>query len=121
MRAAKIKAHRLLPRLSVSVDIAEFGGKIIRAMEYVWNEKNIGHIGAHGLSRSDAQYIVDHAKPPYPQMIGDDKRIVVGQLRGGEYVQVIYVPSRSVPDAVYVMHARPLTAGEKRLFRRRMR
>jgi|GEM_PF-1465837 hypothetical protein len=54
-------------------------------------------------------------------MIGQDKRLVVGTLPDGRYLQVIYVPSRSVPGAVYVMHSRSLTDAEKRRFRRRMR
>ena len=90
-------------------------------MEFVWNNKNIAHIAEHGISRQEAEYVVEHAKPPYPQMIGEGKRMVVGQIPSGEYVQVIYVPARSVPGALYVMHARTLTDEEKRRFRRRMR
>jgi len=90
-------------------------------MEYVWNAKNIDHVAPHGLQPHDAEYVVDHASPPYPQMIGDEKRLVVGRLTDGSYVQVIYVPSRSVVGAVYVMHARPLTKAETQKFRRRNR
>jgi uncharacterized DUF497 family protein len=90
-------------------------------MEFVWNANNIDHIAKHGISPSQAEYLVVHARQPYPQMVGDDRRIVVGRLADGHYVQVVYVPSRSVPGAVYVMHARPLTDDEKRRFRRRIR
>ena len=100
---------------------ADFGSKIIGDVEFVWNNKNIAHIAEHGISRQEAEYVVEHAKPPYPQMIGEGKRMVVGQIPSGEYVQVIYVPARSVPGALYVMHARTLTDEEKRRFRRRMR
>jgi uncharacterized DUF497 family protein len=88
-------------------------------MEFVWNDKNVQHIAKHGISPHEAEYIVEHAKPPYPQMIGDSKRLVVGRLARGEYVQVIYVPSRKVLGAVYVTPSRPLTKEEKKRFRPR--
>ena len=90
-------------------------------MIFVWNEHNIDHIATHGILPAQAEFIVANARRPYPQMVGDDRRIVIGRLAQGAYVQVVYVPSRSVPGAVYVMHARPLTDPEKRRFRRRIR
>lgn len=99
---------------------ADFSGKIIAGMRFVWNDRNIQHVAAHGISAAEAEYLVEQAKPPFPQMIGDGKRLVVGRLRRGDYVQIIYVPVRSTPGAVYVMHARPLSDAEKRRFRRRM-
>ena len=90
-------------------------------MEFVWNEINTEHLSKHGIVPEAAEYVVQRAKPPYPQMIGDEKRIVVGRLADGRYVQVIYVPSRAVPRAVYVIHARELTKPEKRRLRRRRR
>jgi uncharacterized DUF497 family protein len=88
-------------------------------MEFVWNHRNAEHIGEHGVTPWDAEEIVREARPPYPQALGDGKRLVVGKLADGRFVQVIYVPSRSRPGAVYVVHARPLTDPEKRRFRRR--
>ncbi len=90
-------------------------------MEFVWTVQNVDHIAKHGISPRQAEYVVEHARRPYPQMVGDDRRLVVGRLSDGRYVQVVYVPSRSVPGAVYVMHARPLAEDEKRRFRRRTR
>ena len=90
-------------------------------MEFVWNSTNIEHIARHGIEPYDAEQVVENAKSPYPRMIGEGNRVVVGRLRDGRYVQVIYVPSRSVPGAVYVMHSRRLTDREKRRFRRRKR
>jgi hypothetical protein len=90
-------------------------------MRFVWNFRNVEHISRHGIKSTQAEYVVENARPPYPQMLGDEKRLVVGRLGGGEYVQVIDVPSRKEPGAVYVMHSRYLTPDEKRRFRRRMR
>jgi uncharacterized DUF497 family protein len=74
-------------------------------VEFVWNNVNATHVAKHGIRPDEAEYIVERARPPYPQMIGEDKRLVVGRLEGGRYVQVIYVPSRSVSGGVYIMHA----------------
>jgi uncharacterized DUF497 family protein len=90
-------------------------------MEFVWSNKNISHISEHGISPQEAEFIAENAKAPYPQMVGDDKRFVVGTLPDGRHIQVIYVPSRSVPGAAYVIHSRPLSDVEKRKFRRRKR
>jgi len=90
-------------------------------VEFVWNSSNVDHLAKHGIQPDEAEYIVERAKPPYPQMIGEDKRLVVGRLADGRYLQVIYVPSRSLRGAVYVMHSRQLTEREKRRFRRRRR
>jgi uncharacterized DUF497 family protein len=90
-------------------------------MEFVWNQRNLDQFAEHGVSRYEAEYVIEHARKPYPQMVGEGKRLVVGRLRDGQYLQVIYVPSRAIPGAVYVMHSRPLTDDEKRVFRRRTR
>lgn len=90
-------------------------------MEFVWNSRNVEHIARHGIRPHEAEYAVENCRAPYPQMIGQDKRLVVGRLADSRYVQVIYVPSRSVAGAVYVMHCRALTDSEKRRFRRRIR
>lgn len=90
-------------------------------MKFVWNDRNIAHIGEHGISWRQAQYVVENVKAPYPQSVGDDKRLVIGKLPDGHFAQVIYVPSRAVAGAVFVLHARRLTDSEKRRFRRRTR
>jgi hypothetical protein len=79
------------------------------------------HISKHGIQPHEAESVVENCSAPYPQMIGQDKRMAVGRLADGRYVQVIYVPSRLVAGAVYIMHSRALTESEKRKFRRRMR
>jgi uncharacterized DUF497 family protein len=116
----RMQPVRRLNSRSAPVAFPQFGSKIID-VEFVWNSDNVEHVGKHGLSPREAEYLVEHAQPPYPQMIGDEKRIVVGRLADGRYAQVIYVPSRSVRGAVFVIHARELTQPEKRRLRRRKR
>ena len=83
-----------------------------------WNEWNEEHIGGHGVSPEEAEYIVDHARPPYPEKIGEGKWLVRGQAATGRYLQVIIVFDPD--DIVYIIHARGLKDQEKRRLRRRM-
>lgn len=84
-----------------------------------WNDWNIDHLARHRVTPSEAEYLVNLARRPYPQQIGDEKFYVAGQSADGTYLQVIYVLD---PDeTIYVIHARPLTDREKRVYRRNKR
>jgi uncharacterized DUF497 family protein len=88
-------------------------------VEFRWNDWNTEHIGTHGVTVMEAETVIRQARSPYPRKIGDDKWLVWGQGRGGRFLQVIFVLD---PDeAVYVIHARPLTEQEKRRNRRHRR
>jgi len=88
-------------------------------MEFRWIEWNRDHIAEHGVDWEEAEMVVRHAKPPFPQQVGDEKLFVMGQGRGGRYLQVVYVLD---PDeTVFVLHARPLTDREKKRYPRRKR
>jgi hypothetical protein len=87
-------------------------------LEFRWNAWNIQHIAEHGIEASEAEYVADYARRPYPKMIGDGKWVVIGQTAIGRYLQVIYVDDDDA-DTVYVIHARALTDAEKRRLRRR--
>lgn len=47
---------------------------------FLWDEANVEHIGDHGVQSEEAEYVVRHAKSPYPEkihampMTGDMKR-----------------------------------------------
>ena len=107
---------------------------------YSWDGRNIGHIAEHGIAPTEAREVVEHARPPFPQYVGDGKWLVRGQAQAGRWLQVVYVypddhdvdpDSLSVADllvysdgqaqVVRVIHARPLTDAEKRKSRRRGR
>jgi uncharacterized DUF497 family protein len=90
---------------------------ILFVVKYRWNDWNIGHIADHGMSQSEAEFIVDRAQAPYPKIIGQAKRLVVGQTSKGLYAQVIYVLDED--GTTVVIHGRPLTDREKRRYRRR--
>lgn len=84
-----------------------------------WIEWNIDHIAEHGVSPSEAEFVVQHGKPPWPRQEGPRKFRVRGQSRDGYWLQVVFVVD---PDkSVFVIHARPLTATEKRQCRRGQR
>ena len=84
-----------------------------------WNKWNEEHIGLHGVSPAEAEYLIEQARAPYPQAVGDDRFLVIGQTATGEHLQVVYV--FDPPEEVFVIHARPLTDREKRRLRRRRR
>jgi len=65
---------------------------------------------------SDAEFLVEHPSRGYPRHVGDEKFMVRGRTARGVYAQVVYV--FDPPSVVYVIHCRPLTTREKRLYRR---
>ena len=87
--------------------------------DFRWNEWNVEHIARHGVSREEAEYVVDHAARPFPRHHGDGKFLVRGQSEEGRWLQVVYVFDPR--DVIYVIHARPLKETEKRATRRSRR
>jgi len=43
-----------------------------------WNQWNRDHIATHGVLPEEAEYVINHAAPPYPEKIGDGKWRVRG-------------------------------------------
>jgi uncharacterized protein len=84
-----------------------------------WIPWNVEHIAQHGIAPAEAEYVVNHPLSGFPRGIDNDKVLVQGQTMEGRYVQVIYIFSPA--GVVFVIHARPLNAPEKRNFRRRRR
>ena len=78
----------------------------VKKYEFRWNSWNLQHIAVHGVGSHEVEYVVRHARRPYPRYEGDDKFIVRGQSLDGTYLQVVYL-FRPV-EVVYVIHARPL-------------
>jgi len=88
-------------------------------MEFRWNEWNLDHVPKHGVTPDEAEFVVRHAKLPYPRRHGEDKWLVWGRGNGGRFVQVVFVVGDD--DTVYIIHAKPLTEREKQRYRRRKR
>jgi uncharacterized DUF497 family protein len=88
-------------------------------VQFRWNSWNLAHIARHGVDRGDAETVVRSARQPYPLWRSDDKWLVWGPGRGGRLIQVVFVLDED--GIVYVIHARPLTDGEKHRYRRRKR
>ena len=86
-------------------------------MEFRWNDWNVEHISAHGVTPEEAESVVVAAASPLRRE--DDKWLVFGRGKGGRFLQVVFVLDED--DTVYVIHARPLTKREKRRLRRRKR
>jgi uncharacterized DUF497 family protein len=88
-------------------------------LDFRWNRWNVDHIEAHGVSMEEAEQVVEQAAAPFPLRREDDKWLVWGRGRGGRFLQVVFILDDD--DAVFVIHARPLTDREKRRFRRRLK
>ncbi|MGD0464218.1 MAG: DUF4258 domain-containing protein [Tepidisphaeraceae bacterium] len=88
-------------------------------LEFRWNDANREHIGKHNVTVAEVEYVVRHARRPYPQKRENRKFYVAGQTPGGTYIQVVFVIDP--PPMIYVIHARPLEDNEMRVFRRRIR
>jgi len=73
-------------------------------LDFRWNTWNVQHIAEHGVTGSEAEYVADRARPPYPKIIGEGKWLVIGQTAIGRYLQVIYIDDDD-SDTVYVIHA----------------
>ena len=85
-----------------------------------WNDWNLEHATRHGVNAGEAEAVVRYARPPYPRKAGDGKWLVRGHGIGRRYLQVVFVYDDDQVTA-YILHARPLTDKEKRLYRRRSR
>jgi uncharacterized DUF497 family protein len=88
-------------------------------VQFQWNTWNVEHVEKHGITPGHAEFIVEHARRPFPEMIGDGKRYVAGQTAAGVYIQVIYILGSD--GTVFIIHSRPLDDQEKRKFRRRIK
>jgi len=86
-------------------------------VHFRWNRWNKDHATRHGVDPEDAQSVVIAARPPFPMWRSDDKWLVWGRGRGGQLLQVVFVLDEDA--TVYIIHARLLTAKEKRHYRRR--
>jgi uncharacterized DUF497 family protein len=102
---------------------------------FYWTTKNAEHIAEHGVTIGEAEYVVLNPARGYPLVQADAKLLVRGQTPQGQYIQVIYVmlddatevDFRDVDlfalelatDAIFVVHARPLTDAERAAIRKR--
>ena len=73
-----------------------------------WNEEKIGR---HGIRPEEVEYVVNHARRPFPEAHGE-KLFVAGPTAAGRWIQVIFVLDDS--ETVFVIHARQLDESERR-------
>jgi uncharacterized DUF497 family protein len=108
---------------------------------FSWDAWNLNHIANHGVTYTEAEYVVRHAENPFPRALADGKFVVWGQAEQGAYLQVIFVfrepdeiDYRSLTleqlmvlsdgdetDVLYVVHAMPLSSKMLRQYRRMRR
>jgi uncharacterized DUF497 family protein len=102
-----------------------------------WDWHNVDHIAEHDVDREEAGEVLGSSRSPYPKQLPEGKYVVWGQTHSGRYLQVMYIlpkdehidPTRLSPadrikwmdgddEVAYVIHARDLSDGEKRLLKR---
>lgn len=86
-------------------------------MEFRWNSWNEEHVERHGVAPDEAEEVVLGARSPFPLAQDDEKYLVWGPTEAGRLVQVVFVIDAD--DAIFVIHARPLTEKEKKRYHRR--
>jgi uncharacterized DUF497 family protein len=87
--------------------------------DFRWNDWNLTHIAEHDVASDEAEFVVEHARRPWPEFIGKGKWRVWGPTGDGRYLQIIYVFDDD--DTIYVIHGRELTKSDKRRYRKRRR
>lgn len=88
-------------------------------MEFRWNEWNVEHVVRHAVEPEAVEHVVENTTSPFPRRIGGDKLLVWGPDPEGGLLQVIFVLDED--GTAYVLHARRLTARERRRYRRQVR
>lgn len=83
--------------------------------EFRWIDWNLEKVARHGLTQAEVEEVVNSARS---FTASGEKRRVAGVTRGGKWIQVIYLIDQ---DALFVIHARPLTPTEASAARRRKR
>jgi len=88
-------------------------------LDFRWTEWNVEHLARHGIDPEAAEEVVHGASRRYPRRINEDKWLVWGADDVGNLLQVVFVLGED--GSAYVIHARPLTEGERRRYRRQGR
>lgn len=88
--------------------------------DFRWDQFNDDKIDKHGLSRDEVEFVVEHARKPYPEPLGNDAYRVIGPTRKGKVIQVLYSTEDDY-ETIYVYHARPRTEKERHRDRRNRR
>ena len=73
-------------------------------------------MASHGVTPHEAEDVVRQARRPWPLHRADDKWLVWGPGLGDRFLQVVFVIDED--DSIYIIHARPLTKGERKRYRR---
>jgi uncharacterized DUF497 family protein len=82
-----------------------------------WIPWNVGKVEGHKLTVGEVEYAVNSARRPFPKPIGNEKWLVIGPTNSGRPIQVIYLVDDD--EALFIIHARPLTHQERRRRRRK--
>jgi len=80
-----------------------------------WNEEKVAR---HGVAPEEVEYVVNHARRPFPEEHGE-KLFAAGPTAAGRWIQVVFILDDD--ETAFVLHARPLNESERLRYRKRMR
>lgn len=89
-----------------------------RVYAFRWIGWNLDKVAKHGVAPEEAEYVVNHARRPFPTYRGNGKWFVAGATAAGRWLQVIFLLDEDRDDEAFVIHARPLDAEEARRYRK---
>lgn len=85
---------------------------------YLGPDTGLPHIYGHGINETDVERALLSPTEDGPSSNGS--RQAIGQVEGGRYIRVVYVPDQD-GDSVFVVTAYPLAGRELKAYRRRRR
>ena len=110
-------------------------------MIFLYDSWNRAHVGKHGITPDDAEFVVENAAAPFPRKVEVGKYMVVGPDRAGHIIEVVFafkiaeeiafdavdpidlgeVSEKQNVVAVYIVHAQGVTGRRKKHYRRTRR
>jgi hypothetical protein len=85
---------------------------------YLDPETDLPHIYGHGVSETEAEYIIKHRREVIRGR--NDTLIALGQTAHGRYLQVVYSPDPD-GDGLFVLSAYPMHGKHLKAYRKRRR
>lgn len=87
----------------------------VKITAFLWDDANIAHIAAHGVSPEEAEQALSRA--PRARRARFDRYVAVGPTEGGRFLAVVFRQLGS--GVVRVITARDATPKEKRAYGRK--
>jgi hypothetical protein len=78
-----------------------------------WNDWNLDHAAKHGCKIAEIESVV-RREIKRAQKKGDGKYRVEGRGQGDRFIEIVFVVDDDENEAIYVIHAMPLSTRRRR-------